>query len=292
MIHSMTGFGRAEGVALGRETVVEIRSVNNRFRDVITRMPKSFNALEEKIKKLAAEYVTRGRLEISIQLGESVERQKRLKLDLDLARTYRDLLLELRDELGLSGDLTLERMAEYRDIIQYEEEKTDLDEFMAALKPIVQEALDNLVKMRQTEGNTLAEDFFSRLNDIGQRVAEIDSRRGVVVDETKAKLQTRIETLTQGVDLDEQRLAQEVAFIIDRGDITEELVRLGSHLDQFRLQVEAEEAVGRRLDFLLQEINREVNTIGSKSSDVNITGLVVDIKTELEKIREQVQNVE
>ena len=292
MISSMTGFGRAEGVVLGRETVVETRSVNNRFRDVLIRMPKSFNALEDTIKKLAAEYVTRGRLEIYIQLGEPAERQKRLKLDLELARTYHELLVELKNELNLAGDVTLEKMTEYRDIIQYEEEKTDLDEFMASLKPVIQEALDNLVKMRQTEGNTLAEDFDSRLNDLRQWVAEIDSRRGVVLEETRTKLQNRIETLTQGVDLDEQRLAQEVAFLIDRGDITEELVRLGSHFDQFRSHLAADEAVGRRLDFLLQEINREVNTIGSKSSDVNITRLVVDIKTELEKIREQVQNVE
>lgn len=292
MIRSMTGFGRAEGVVLGRESVVEARSVNNRYRDVIVRLPKSFGSLEEIIKKIAAEYVTRGRLEIFIQLGEAGERQKRLKLDLDLARTYKDLLLKLRDELNLAGELTLDRMAEYRDVIQYEEDETDLEEFMAALKPVVQEALDNLVKMRQTEGNALAEDFFSRLSDLSQRVAEISSRREVVLEETKAKLQARIETLTQGIELDEQRLAQEVAFLIDRGDITEELVRLASHLDQFRSHLETNDAVGRRLDFLLQEINREVNTIGSKSSDVNITRQVVDIKTELEKIREQVQNVE
>ena len=236
--------------------------------------------------------MTRGRVDIWVQVDESALKKSRLKLDLDLARGYLDILNSLKSELELQGEVTLAQMAEFRDIIGYDDEAVDMDEFLAGFEPILHEALDGLVNMRLTEGLAIAEDFKNRLADMSRWVGEIESRRETVMTESKTKLENRIKELTEGVELDQTRLAQEVAYLSDRADITEELVRLASHFKQFGTLIEQNGAVGRRLEFLLQEINREVNTIGSKTGDVTITNLVLDLKTELEKLREQVQNIE
>jgi uncharacterized protein (TIGR00255 family) len=292
MIHSMTGFGRASGRALDREVVVEAKSVNNRFRDVHIRAPKAYIALEEPLKKAVAERLARGRLDIWVQIDESAALSNRLAVNMDLAQAYKNALEKLKTELNLAGEIRLGDLTPYRDVIQFAEEDLDWDLFLAEITPIVNEALDNLIAMRQTEGVAVAEDFRQRLGVIESGVARIEARRQEVLAEIKTRLLSRIQSLTENLELDENRLIQEAAYLADRSDITEELVRLSSHIDQFAAQVQTGGPVGRRLDFLLQEMNREVNTIGSKTQDAETTNTVVDMKTELEKLREQVQNVE
>jgi uncharacterized protein (TIGR00255 family) len=293
MIHSMTGFGRAEGRAANRPVVVEIRSVNSRFRDTSVRSPKGYASAEEFLKKRVGQRLSRGRVEIFLQVDESTAEPERLKLDVDLARTYLGHLDRLRDELGLDtgrpGPLDLIGL---KGVVVFEDAGLDWEIFLADLGRVADEALDNLVGMRQTEGAALAADLLARLEAMRETTARISDRRQVVVDEVRTRLEARIRALTEGLDLDPGRLAQEVAYIADRSDITEELVRLASHFDQFGELVGSSGTAGRRFEFLLQEINREVNTIGSKTNDVTITNHVLDLKTELEKLREQVQNVE
>ncbi|MBF0527955.1 MAG: YicC family protein [Deltaproteobacteria bacterium] len=292
MTQSMTGFGRATGQVLGREVTVEIKSVNNWFKDIIIRVPKGFTAIEEVIKKRVIDRITRGRVEVWIQVDESVSLCQSLTLDMELARTYRSLLLKLKNDLALSGDLTINHFLEIRDIIRHEDVDLDLEAFAEDLSGLLTLALDNLIHMRQMEGQALAEDFQKRLNLMAEWMEQIWSRRQSVIDETKGKLETRIKALTGALEVDQGRLSQDVAYIVDRCDITEEVIRMRSHLEQFEAALRNGGSVGRRLEFLLQEMGREVNTIGSKSGDIVITNLVVDLKTELEKIREQVQNVE
>ena len=292
MIHSMTGFGRAGGHIMDREINVEIRAVNNRFRDVIVRMPKTYGALEDSIKKSVGGQVARGRIEVALQIDESASRAKHLKLDLELANSYKELLIKLKSELQIVGDVGLDHLIGLRDVIRHEEEDLDLDAFWLELEKVIREALSNLIAMRQVEGAAIARDFTNRLEIMRKHVDEIAARRDIVVNEAKAKLENRIQVYTEGLEIDRGRLAQEVAYICDRSDITEEVVRLKSHFEQFESLLASEEALGRKLEFLLQEINREVNTVGSKSSDIDITNHVVDLKTELEKLREQVLNVE
>ena len=292
MIHSMTGFGRAEKRILDREVTVEIRSVNNRFKDVIVRMPRNFAALEGDVKKIISDGVSRGRLEVSLQVDDSTEREQNLKLNLDLAARYFQLLKEMKEALDLPGEIAISHMTGLRDIIAYEEQPLDLEPFFEQVKVLVQEALDKMLQMRQTEGKAIATDFGRRLESMKRWADQILSRREVVTAETRTRLETKIQAYAESVELDQARLAQEVAYIIERGDITEEIVRFNSHVDQFMTLMSKDGPVGRKMEFLLQEMNREVNTIGSKSSDLDISNLVLDLKTELEKLREQVLNVE
>ncbi|MBW1708350.1 MAG: YicC family protein [Deltaproteobacteria bacterium] len=292
MISSMTAFSQAAGQILNREITIEIRTVNNRFRDIITRIPKNYIAFEDQIKKIVAGRLTRGRIEVRVQIDESAMRTKNLKLNTDLARTYHGLLLKLKEDLDLKGEIELEHLAGLSDIIIWEEDQVDIEAFMAGLTPILEEALNRLVQMRQAEGKAIAVDFKKRLDLIASFLDEIDKRRKTLVFETKNRLEEKITALTDGLELDQARLLQEVAYMAERSDITEEVVRLRSHIDQFQSNLDEGGVVGRRLEFLLQEMNRETNTISSKIGDVAITKVTINIKSELEKLREQVQNLE
>jgi len=292
MIRSMTGFGQAAGLVSGREVNLEIRAVNHRFRDIVCRLPKRYAALEDQIKKVIAARIARGRLEVSLQVADPAGRENALKLDMKLARIYYGLLIKLREEFLLNESISLSDLIGFRDIIVFEEEPIDLEAFMTELSPVLDQALDRLMEMRRTEGRTIAQDFTARLEKISRWVDQIAAQRQTVINEARVKLEERIKALVQNIELDQGRLLQEVAYLVDRSDVTEETVRVKSHLDQFRSLLQSEAETGRRLDFLLQEINREVNTIGSKSGNVTITNLVVDLKTELEKLREQIQNIE
>jgi uncharacterized protein (TIGR00255 family) len=288
----MTGFGRAVGKVMDREVTVELRSVNNRYREVVVRTPKAYAALEESIKKVVAGRIARGRLDLWMQVDETENRQQSLSVDLGLAKAYRDILEKLKDDLDLSGEIALPQLVQFKDVIVFRDETLDPELFLEGVTPVLNEALDKLVLMRQTEGQAITADFRTRLNSMTNWVDEITARHSGLAEETKTKLEARIRALTEGLELDQGRMMQEVAYLVDRSDITEELVRLRSHFEQFGTLLESEGGVGRRLDFLLQEINREVNTIGSKTGDLATTNMVVDLKNELEKIREQVQNVE
>jgi uncharacterized protein (TIGR00255 family) len=293
LIKSMTGYGRGESSAGGKRYIAEVKTVNNRYRDVIVRAPKALQGIEDDVRAMVAEKIKRGRVEVSLQMvkeGEGIEYE--LELNMPLVQSYLRLFRRLNEECGLNEKISSEDLCQMKDVIVYKAEDVDLDQTRAAFRSVVGMALDACDLMRVKEGMAIEQDFLKRLDLIEAYLREIDARGPLVVQEYRKKLQQRIEQLLQGAPADEGRLAQETAIFADRSDITEELVRARSHLDQFRAYMPQDDAVGRRLEFLLQELHREINTMSSKASDVVISSKSVEIKAELEKLREQVQNVE
>jgi len=293
MLISMTGFGRAECQEGDYTYQAEIRSVNNRFIEITTRLPKAYVDLEQPLKKLIKSHCSRGSINLSISLANSNEGsgEWEVKPNLSLATQYIDALNQIRDSLGLQGEVDLKSVVGLRDIIKIEPVALDPAKKDLILN-ITTEALVSLQKMREEEGENMQKDLAQRIDAIESHAAEIESRHPEVIKEYQEKLNERIKTLNEGVGLDETRLAQEAALLADRSDITEEMTRLKSHLNQFRNFFDAKEPIGRKLEFITQEINREVNTTGSKSSDTKVSNRVIEMKSELEKIREQVQNIE
>jgi uncharacterized protein (TIGR00255 family) len=293
MLISMTGFGRAECQEGDYTYQAEIRSVNNRFIEITTRLPKAYVDLEQPLKKLIKSHCSRGSINLSISLANSNEGsgEWEVKPNLSLATQYIDALNQIRDSLGLQGEVDLKSVVGLRDIIKIEPVALDPAKKDLILN-ITTEALVSLQKMREEEGENMQKDLAQRIDAIESHAAEIESRHPEVIKEYQEKLNERIKTLNEGVGLDETRLAQEAALLADRSDVTEEMTRLKSHLDQFRNFFAAKEPIGRKLEFITQEINREVNTTGSKSSDTKVSNRVIEMKSELEKIREQVQNIE
>jgi uncharacterized protein (TIGR00255 family) len=293
LIKSMTGYGRGESGAGGKRYIAEVKTVNNRYRDVIVRAPKALQGIEDDVRALVSEMIKRGRVEVSLQMikeGEGIEYE--LELNMPLVESYLRLFRRLNEECGLNEKVRSEDLCQMKDVIVYKAEEIDLDQARAEFRRVVEMALDSCDLMRVKEGVAIEQDFLKRLDLIEGYLREIDGRGPLVVQEYKKKLQQRIEQLLQGAPADEGRLAQEVALFADRSDITEELVRARSHLAQFRAYMSQDDAVGRRLDFLMQELHREINTMSSKASDLVISSKSVEIKAELEKLREQVQNVE
>ena len=289
----MTGFGRAECQEGDYTYQAEIRSVNNRFIEINTRLPKAYVDLEQPLKKLIKTHCSRGSISLTISLGNSNEGSGEwdVKPNLPLATQYVDALNQIRDSLGIEGEIDLKSVAGLRDIIKIEPVTLDPAKKDLILN-ITTEVLASLKKMRVEEGENLQKDLAQRIDAIENHAAEIESRHPEVIKEYQEKLNERIKTLNEGLDLDETRLAQEAALLADRSDVTEEMTRLKSHLNQFRNFSNKNEPIGRKLEFITQEINREVNTTGSKSSDIIISNRVIEMKSELEKIREQVQNIE
>ena len=292
MIKSMTGYGRVEAVCDGRNIVVEAKSVNHRFLEIALRMPATIYPLEMEYKKKIGERFKRGRIDVSIRLeGEGAEPSK-VNLNMEVARSYFDVLIRLKNEFNIQEPISLKNLSSFRDIFTPPAE-TQLDAaFLNQVEMTLQEALSMLVNMRQDEGISLFSDMQMRLRAIQETMETIRSRAPQVVLEYQKRLSDRIKELTAGFDLDAARLAQEVALMADRCDITEEIVRMQSHISQFETLLQSDEAEGRKIDFLLQEMNREINTIGSKGNDVEIARLVIDAKSELGKLREQAQNIE
>ena len=293
MLISMTGFGRAESQEGDYTYQAEIRSVNNRFIEINTRLPKAYVDLEQPLKKLIKLHCSRGSISLTISLANSNEGSGEwdVRPNLSLATQYVDALNQIRDSLGLHGEIDLKSLVGLRDIIKIEPVALDPAKKDLILN-IATEALTSLQKMREEEGENMQKDLAERIDAIESHAAEIESRHPEVIKEYQEKLNERIKTLNEGVGLDETRLAQEAALLADRSDITEEMTRLRSHLNQFRNFFNTKEPIGRKLEFITQEINREVNTTGSKSSDIRISNRVIEMKSELEKIREQVQNIE
>ena len=289
----MTGYGRAECQKDDYTYLAEIRSVNNRFIEINTRLPKAHMDLEQPLKKLIKSYCSRGSINLSISIGNSNENtgEWEVKPNLPLAAQYVTALQQIRDSLKLEGKIDLKSVVGIRDIVKIEPLAIDPANHELILN-IATEALDSLQKMRKEEGINLQKDLEQRIDAIENHAAEIESWHPEVVKEYQNKLKERIKSLNEGMESDETRIAQETAFLADRCDITEEITRLRSHLNQFRNFFNTNEPIGRKLEFITQEINREVNTIGSKSSNIKISNRVIEIKSELEKIREQVQNIE
>ena len=292
MIKSMTGYGKGEATTPNGNFMVEIRSVNHRYSEISVRLPRSFYAFENEVKRLAASVLKRGKIDISVQWDETSSAQTAPQLDMVVARGYYDAYNRLAKELNLPQDAPLSLIISQKGVLKEVAGAADESELQPQLLSAVQAAVTSLDTMRAREGEALVNDLLSRRSQIAEWSALIGERTPQMVVEYRIKLKTRLEQLLEGSEMDESRLSQEVALLADRCDITEELIRLSSHFNQFDDALRVSEPVGRKLDFLMQEMNREVNTIGSKSNDAGITTLVIQIKAEMEKMREQVQNIE
>jgi len=290
---SMTSFGRGEHTANSRTWTAEIRSVNHRFCDIKIRLPRKYGSLEDRIKKETSSFFSRGHVDVCVSYSGSDEDSVLLKTDLDFARQYHRCLQELNEKLELNSPPDLAMIASYRDIISLESREEDLDEIWSnGISQAINIALNECTKMRQAEGSNLKEDLLARLETISKAADKIQTIVPQLIDEKKSNLKERLNTLLEGVEIDQTRLSQEVAIMVDKSDVTEELVRLKSHIKQFENFLDLDEPTGRRLDFLLQEFLREVNTLASKITNSDVAHLSVELKNELEKMREQVQNLE
>ncbi|MFA7060050.1 MAG: YicC/YloC family endoribonuclease [Pedobacter sp.] len=292
MIKSMTGYGKGEALSEQGRFSVEIRSVNHRYGEISVRMPRGFLALENEIKKMLANVLKRGKIDVYIQWDETGGTVAIPQADTALAQGYAGLFRTLSADLGLTGEAPLALILAQKGVLKDVGTTIDESEYLPQIVSAVQTAVTAIDAMRTREGEALSLDLSTRRGQVAEWIEQVGLRAPQVVAEYRQKLKIRLDQLLDGAEVDANRLAQEVALMADRCDVTEELVRLASHFAQFDEALLLVEPVGRKLDFLMQEMNREVNTIGSKSSDADVTGLVIRIKAEMEKMREQVQNVE
>lgn len=293
MIKSMTGYGRRDGTWTSGTVTVEVRAVNHRFCEVVVRVPRSLASLEDQLKKAVLQRTHRGRIEVTVSFQSERTGIKTLSLDRALAKQYHRALRSLQKEEGVSGAIDLALLAGFRDIISVTEQPAGEDRRLTRLiRRLLGGALSDLDEMRCREGRVLYRDMKTRLRGISQAKMSIKRRAPLVSQAHYSRMKARIETLLGHATPDSGRLQQELAVYADRCDVTEEVTRLESHLAQFERTLNRRTSVGKTLDFLLQEMGREINTIGSKANDADISGDVVKIKAELEKIREQVQNIE
>lgn len=297
MIKSMTGFGRGEYVDDVRKITVEIRTVNHRYLDIYVKMPRKYSFAEEKIKARIKEGLARGKAEVSVIVDNFGISDADVRLDRDLAGKYVNVLNELSSEFcsDTSAGISLSLLAKMPDVIRTAPAEEDEDEMLRCLLEATGKAVEDITVMRETEGAKLAADINARADLIADIRSRIETRAPQIEKEYAAKFKARVEELLNGVyEVPEERIALEAAIFADKANITEELVRLESHISQLRtfLSGESNEPVGKKTDFLIQEMNREANTIGSKSNDKEITSMMLDLKAEIEKIREQVQNIE
>jgi len=288
----MTGYGKGEASSPRGSFSIEIRSVNHRYGEVSVRMPRGFMSLENEVKRLVSSVIKRGKIDVIVQWEEATTSDSIPQIDHAAARGYREAFSRLADELQLARQIPLTLIIAQKGVMKEAVTSIDESEFQPLLISAVQSAVTAIDAMRQREGDALEIDLMARRQQVAEWSGCIGGRVPQVVLEYRQKLKNRLDLLLDGIEMDETRLAQEIALMADRCDITEELVRLSSHFSQFDEAMRLSEPVGRKLDFLMQEMNREVNTIGSKSNDVEITTLVIQIKAEMEKMREQVQNVE
>lgn len=293
MIKSMTGYGKAVVETQQGRTTVEIRSVNHRYGEISVKVPRTLLAFENEVRRAVGDRLKRGKIDVFVQREEAAAGESIPRVNVPLAKAYRDAFEQMREELGLfSEQVTLSLLLAQRDVLAAREEEGSEEVLRDELIKAVRGAVDAMEQMRKREGETLLADLQSRRQNLSALIERVAARSPAVVAEYAGRLRERLSQLLAGTTLDEVRFAQEVALMADRGDITEELVRFRSHLEQFDETLKLAEPVGRKLDFLMQELNREVNTIGSKANDAEIAAFVVELKAELEKIREQVQNIE
>ena len=293
MAISMTGFGRGEYKDDNYQFLVECKTINHKYADINIRLPRKLSFLEDKARILVKDYIKRGRVDLYIKLELLGSEDVNLKFDEELATQYVSILKQIKDKFDLVDDKSVMNIAKFPDVIKTEEKEDDEDKLWSMLKVALENALLKLKEMRSEEGKKLAEDIQNRCDLLKNYIEDIEKYSYNVVIDYKEKLKNRISDMLEDPSIiDESRLAQEVAIYADKSSITEEIVRFKSHIEQLKNTVVKNESIGRKIDFLIQEMNRETNTIGSKSSDLNITNLVVEVKSELEKIREQIQNIE
>ena len=294
MVKSMTGFGRATSEE-GKERIfsLEMKSVNHRYLDMNIRMPRSMVSLEEKIRNIISSKLSRGKVDIFINYKDYAKNQGVAVLNEDLAKSYVNSLEQLKSLFpNMQDDLSLSLVARYPDVITIEEKSEDLEAIWEEINSLLNMAVENMISMRKVEGEKLASDILVKCSSIEEIVAFIEKKSEVIVASYKQKLEDRLKNLLGEVPVDENRVAMEVADFADKASIDEEIITLRSHINQLRKTLTLDEPIGRKLDFIVQEMNREANTIASKSTDLEITNKVIDIKNIIEKIREQVQNIE
>lgn len=292
MIRSMTGFGRERMVLGGRDILVEIRSVNNRYNELSIRLSRAYLYLEEPLKKLVQEYISRGKTEVSVTITNISAPDTTIAVNTAVAKGYVDALRKANEELGLMDDLSLSRITHFQDIFTVVKAADDEDQMWNDVKTVAEAALKKFVSMRENEGARMKEDVLGRLAAIEQMVGVIEERAPETVAAYREKLFAKISEVLADKAVDEQRILTEAAIYAEKIATDEETVRLRSHIEEFRAILEKEDIVGRKLDFLVQEMNREANTTGSKAQNIDITKTVIGIKSEIEKIREQIQNIE
>lgn len=293
MIRSMTGYGRSKYQNENREYTVEIKSVNHKYCDINIRIPYTLNYLEDNVKKIVVEKVNRGKIDITITFNNNSDVGKNIKINLELAEQYIKELSKLEERTGIKNDISIMTVAKLPDVLNISND--DEDELIwNELKQAVQTALTNFIEMREFEGNKIKTDLLNRIEIINEKINSIKTYSSGLIEEYVVKLNTRLKEILKTDVVDEARLAQEVVIYADKCSIEEELTRLSSHVNQLKSILDSKEymSVGKKMDFIIQEMNREINTIGSKSGCLEITNLVIETKTELEDIREQIQNIE
>ena len=292
MVLSMTGFGRAKAEDENIEIEIELKSINHRYLDINLRIPRSLNFLEDSIRRTLLNSVKRCSIELYLNYKNINPDKTSVSLNESLAQSYIENLSILADRFGLNKNIDLSVLAAIEDIFVVTESEEDTDLLTRLVTDALDQALATLLQMRQKEGSFLVDDILKRTSLINTILDEIESRSLLVVEEYRIKLEARLKELLKTTELDENRFSTEVAYYADRSNITEEIIRLRSHISQLKQTMDKGGSVGRKLDFIIQEMNREINTIGSKSGDVEITNRVVEVKSEIEKIREQIQNIE
>lgn len=292
MIKSMTGYGRCEHIDENRKIVIDIRSVNHRYCDISVKVPRAYGYLEDKIKEYMSGEISRGKVEVFVYIENYTNEDKAITLDHVLSENYYNVLKELKETYHLKNDIGLSDLTRFSDIFVTRQQEEDKDKVWGLVLPCLEKAVEDFVAMRLREGERLRENLISRAAAIQDLIAEIEKRTPQIVEEYSQKLKDRMTELLGNFQIDESRLLTEVGIMADRVCIDEELVRLKSHFTELEKILALSEPVGRKLDFLVQEINRETNTIGSKANDFGIAKNVVEIKSEIEKLREQIQNIE
>ncbi len=291
MIKSMTGYGKANLSKDKREYQVEIKSVNHRYLDICVKMPRVLSYLEEEVKKQISLQIKRGKVDVFITFENNSIEDKEIKINTEIAKIYIDELKKLAKQENILDNIEVTEISKLPDVLTIQNNQED-ETIKEALLEAVSNATENLVQMRSIEGNKMADDLVARIHGIKEKVEEISLISTGLIEEYVVKLEGRIKEILKNQDIDESRLAQEVVIYADKCSIEEEVTRLKSHISQFEKLIKTDEAIGKKLDFIIQEMNRETNTIGSKANNLEITNGVIDIKTELENIREQVQNIE
>lgn len=292
MIKSMTGFGRCEFADADRKFTVEMKSVNHRYLDINLKMPKKLNFFESAIRNLMKSYMERGKVDIFITYEDLTENRMALKYNQELAAEYLQYISSMAEHFGLANDMTVSKLSRYPDVFQMEEQTMDEKEIWAVLEAALKGACEQFVETRITEGENLKNDIFGKLDGMLTKIDFIEERSPQIVTEYRTKLLDKIKELLGDNQIDENRIATEVTIFADKICTDEETVRLRSHISHMRATLEAGGSIGRKLDFIAQEMNREANTTLSKANDIEVSNVAIDLKTEIEKIREQIQNIE
>lgn len=292
MVKSMTGFGHSQVNDQGYEINCELKSVNHRYFDLHSRLPRRYNFLEDRIKEELKKNLNRGRLEISVNIEKNHDMARNIKVDKGLAIAYHESLKDLADNLNISSNFKVVDIFRLPDVFNLIDEQEDPELIWQVLKKALDEAMDSLLEMRRKEGANLSQDILARNDYILHAVDLLEKKSPLVAQEYQEKLRNRIKDMLGNAAVDENRLLQEAAIFADKSNITEEIVRLKSHIKHLNELMQSAEPIGRKCDFLVQEMFREINTVASKANDMEMSQIVVEVKAELEKIREQLQNIE